>query len=461
MATLDATRQLRVILCAQRETPHANRRQAGARVSDHRSTARIALLLLFFVSLFNYMDRFALSVLLPSIKESLEFSDTELGAVTTAFTISYVLFGIPLARLADRYNRKRIISAALATWSLMTAACGLAQNFAQLAIARVLVGVGESGATPPAHSLLADYFPISQRSKAIAIFSVGAPIGLMIGFALAGWIAETYSWRVAFFSLGLPGLLLAALLLAKLKEPERGQADGEAVHADSVLPFLSVIKLLLSKPAYRHICFATGLYTVVYLGVVGWLPSYFVRSFDMSVADVGFWLALSLGIPQIVGMLTCGAITDRLVVRDLRWYGRIPALAMALSTPLFLVVFLTDNVLVASTALFLAFFIGIFQGPASLTAIQGLAELRTRALAAAVFFLIVNLIGGGVGPLLTGWLSDRLAADYGADSLRYALLGLSIVFGFWSAIHYALATRTLEAGIRANRRADPRAANGA
>lgn len=428
-------------------------------MSSEKSNARLALLLLFCVSLFNYMDRFALSVLLPSIKDSLQFSDTQLGAVTTAFTISYVLFGIPLARLADTYSRKRIISAALATWSLMTAACGLAQNFLQLAIARVLVGVGESGATPPAHSLIADYFPISQRSKAIAVFSVGAPIGLMIGFALAGWLAETYSWRIAFFSLGLPGLLLAVVLLAKLKEPTRGQADGETATAKDVLPFLSVIKLLLSKPAYRHICIATGLYTVVYLGVVGWLPSYFVRSFDMSVADVGFWLALSLGIPQIVGMLICGALTDRLVVRDLRWYGRIPALAMALSTPLFLVVFLTENVLIASSALFLAFFIGIFQGPASLTAIQGLAELRTRALAAAIFFLIVNLIGGGVGPLLTGWLSDRLAADYGADSLRYSLLGLSLVFGFWSALHYGLATRTLEDGIRTNRPTQPEKAS--
>ena len=414
--------------------------------------ARQALWLLFFVSLFNYMDRFALSVLLPSIKADLNFSDTELGAVTTAFTISYVLFGIPLARLADKYSRKHIISAALTTWSAMTALCGLAQNFFQLAIARILVGIGESGATPPSHSIIADYFPISKRSKAIALFSVGAPIGLMIGFALAGWLAEQYSWRIAFISLGLPGVVLALTLLLRLKEPQRGQSEETPADSDaSVLPFWQVVLSLLAKPAYRHICVATGLYTVVYLGVVGWLPSYFVRSFGMGVAEVGFWLAMSLGIPQIVGMLICGAVTDRLVVNDLRWYGWIPALAMALSTPLFLIVFLTNSVLAASTALFLAFLIGIFQGPASLTAIQGLAQLRTRAMAAAIFFLIVNLIGGGVGPLLTGWFSDRLQADYGTDSLRYALLILSLVFGFWSAIHYALAARTVGDEISANR----------
>ncbi len=424
-------------------------------MSDDRSAnsaAGQALWLLFFVSLFNYMDRFALSVLLPSIKADLNFSDTELGAVTTAFTISYVLFGIPLARLADTYSRKHIISAALTTWSVMTAVCGLAQNFFQLAVARILVGIGESGATPPSHSIIADYFPISGRSKAIALFSVGAPIGLMIGFVLAGWLAEQYSWRIAFISLGLPGVVLALTIFLKLKEPERGQSERVTADSDtSVLPFWQVFRTLLSKPAYRHICIATGLYTVVYLGVVGWLPSYFVRSFGMGVAEVGFWLAMSLGIPQIIGMLISGAVTDRLVVGDLRWYGWIPALAMALSTPLFLIVFLTDSVLAASIALFLAFLIGIFQGPASLTAIQGLAQLRTRAMAAAIFFLIVNLIGGGVGPLLTGWFSDQLEASYGADSLRYALLTLSLVFGFWSALHYALAARTVGDEISANR----------
>jgi len=414
------------------------------------SAASTALFLLFLVSLFNYMDRFVLSVLLPSVKADFNFSDTQLGFVTTAFTISYVAFGIPLARLADQHSRKAIICSALAFWSAMTAACGLAQNFIQLAIARVLVGVGEAGATPPAHSMIADYFPLSKRSKAIAFYSIGAPLGLMIGFSLAGWLAEQYSWRTAFLTLGLPGILLAALLMLRLVEPSRGHSDSQeaAAEARQQVGFIDSLKTLLSNRAYRHFCFATGLYTVVYLGVVGWLPSYFVRSFDIGIAEVGLWLAVALGVPQIIGMLSSGALTDRLVVRDVRWYGWIPALAMALSSPLFIVVFLADSVLLSSAALFPAFLIGIFQGPASLAAVQGIAHVRMRAMAVAMFFLITNLVGGTVGPLLTGLLSDLMAASFGSESLRYSLLVTSVLFGFWAALHYALGARTLATDIR-------------
>lgn len=409
------------------------------------SAARTALGLLFLVSLFNYMDRYVLSVLLPAIREDLGLSDTSLGAIGTAFTLSYVLMGLPLARLADRYSRKNIICAALTTWSVMTAACGVAQNFVQLAVARVLVGAGEAGATPPSHSLIADYFPLSKRGKAIAVFSVGAPIGLMIGFVVAGWITEHYSWRIAFLSLGLPGLLLALLVYTKLVEPDRGQSDeAEALAASDPLPsYAQSLRILLSSPAYRHLSIATGLYTVVYLGVVGWLPSYFVRSFDMAISEVGFWLAMSLGVSQLLGMLLSGGLTDRLVIRDVRWYGRIPALAMFLSTPLFVIVFFAESALVSTLALFPAFMIGVFQGPASLAAIQGLAHIRMRATAVAMFFLIVNIIGGTIGPLFTGWLSDQLVASFGDDSLRIALVIVSIVFGVWAGLHYALSCRSL------------------
>lgn len=409
------------------------------------SAARTALILLFLVSLFNYMDRYVLSVLLPAIKADLGLSDTMLGAIGTAFTLSYVLMGLPLARLADRYSRKNIICAALVTWSAMTAVCGIAQNFMQLAVARVFVGAGEAGATPPAHSLIADFFPLSKRGKAIAVFSVGAPIGLMIGFVVAGWITEHYSWRIAFLSLGLPGLALAGLVYAKLVEPGRGQSEAaDALAASQALPsYGQSLRILLSSPAYRHLSIATGLYTVVYLGVVGWLPSYFVRSFDMAISDVGFWLAMSLGISQLIGMLLSGILTDRLVIRDVRWYGRIPALAMFLSTPLFVIVFFAESALVSTLALFPAFMIGVFQGPASLAAIQGLAHVRMRATAVAMFFLIVNIIGGTVGPLFTGWLSDQLAITYGDDSLRFALVIVSIVFGLWAGLHYVLSCRSL------------------
>lgn len=157
-----------------------------------------ALVFLFVISLFNYMDRFVLSVLLPSIKADLTLSDTQLGLIATAFTWSYVLFGIPFARIADRHSRKTLISISLAVWSAMTAACGFAQNFIQLAAARIFIGIGEAGATPPAHSLISDYFPKAVRTKALSIYGIGAPVGIMVGFTLASWLAETYDWRIAF-----------------------------------------------------------------------------------------------------------------------------------------------------------------------------------------------------------------------------------------------------------------------
>lgn len=429
--------------------------------------ATMTLLFLFIVSLFNYLDRFVLSVLLPAIKEDLRLSDTQLGAVGTAFTLSYVLLGIPFARLADRYSRKAIISISLAIWSAMTAACGLAQNFIQLAIARVLVGVGEAGATPPAHSLISDYFPPSKRTKALSIFGLGAPVGIMVGFVLASWLVEQYNWRIAFISLGIPGVAFAVVCYLGLREPKRGQSDAaprpetqaetqavtQAVtHADTIdtVPrFREAVLALLSSPTYRHIAFATGLYTVVYIGVVSWLPSYFLRSFDMSLTEVGFWLAMSLGISQLLGMLSSGVVTDRFIQKDVRWYCWIPALAMLVSTPLFIVVFGTENSIFAAVALFPAFLIGIFQGPASFAAIQRIVHVRTRAMAVAVFLLITNMVGGAMGPLFTGWLSDQFVSAYGEQSLRWSLMLVSVFFGLWSCVHYALAARTIEVDIKA------------
>jgi len=412
--------------------------------------AKRALFLLFLVSFFNYLDRYVLSVLMPSIKAEMALTDTQLGAIGTAFTVSYVLLGIPMARIADRYSRKNVVVVSLSIWSFMTAMSGAAQNFVQLIIARLFVGVGEAGATPPSHSMISDYFPIERRAKAISIFSLGAPVGIMVGFIAAGWLADNYSWRFAFVAMGVPGVFLALFLWFALQEPPRGLSDPASLAKEAAESpkLMVVIKTLASSPTFRHMSFATALYTVVWLGVVSWLPSYFVRSFSMSITEVGFWLAMSLGISQLIGMLACGVLTDHMIKKDVRWFSWIPALAMLLSTPLFILVFRTDNEVIATIALFPAFLIGIFQGPASLTAIQSIAHVRMRAMATALFFLITALIGGMLGPLLTGWLSDQMVASYGDDSLRYALLVISIVFGVWAGIHYALSARSIASELR-------------
>ena len=407
-----------------------------------------ALALLFLVSFFNYMDRYMLAVLLPAIKADLQLSDTEIGFITgLAFTLFYATMGIPIARLADRYSRKNIIAIALTVWSAMTAVCGLAQNFVQLAVARVMVGVGEAGASPPSHSLIADLFPVEKRARAISVYALGAPVGILIGFMLGGWITQLYGWRAALFTVGIPGILVALVVYRKLHEPERGAADGLARKTE-VQPFWFSLKTLMSSPTFRHLSVGTGLYTVVWLGVVQWLPSYFTRSFGLEIGEVGTWLAIILSVSQIIGMLLGGWLADRLGAADLRWYVWVPSLAILVSTPMFALTFLTQNPTIAFLSLFLPFMIGVMQGPPSFAVAQGLADIRMRAMAAALLLLITNLIGGGIGPQAVGIMSDYLAAGYQQDSLRYALLAVSLVFGLWSSLHYFLAGKTIRREFR-------------
>ena len=230
-----------------------------AQVAISRRHLYGALVLLFFVSFFNYMDRFMLSVLLPAIKRDLDLSDTQIGFISgLAFTLFYALLGIPIARLADRYSRKTIIAIGLTVWGFMTAACGLAQNWRQLAIARVMVGVGEAGASPASHSLIADYFPRASRGRALSVYTLGAPVGIFIGFSVGSWIAETYSWRVALMVLGLPGVALAAILYFSLREPTRGQSDGLPADSGLHLPLWQTIRALFRKRNFFHLALENG-----------------------------------------------------------------------------------------------------------------------------------------------------------------------------------------------------------
>ncbi len=403
------------------------------------SVLRWSMVLLFLVSFFNYMDRYMLAVLLPSIKEELSLSDAQLGIISGfAFTLFYATLGVPIARLADHFSRRNIISIALAVWSVMTAICGLAQNFVQLALARVLVGVGEAGATPPSHSLIADYYPVARRGKGIAIYSLGAPVGILVGFIAGSWLAENYSWRIALFVVGVPGLLLALLVWRFLFEAPRG-ASEQASSADKArVSFREASSILLRSRSFVMFSVGTGLYTVVWLGAVQWLPSYFTRSFDMSLTQVGFWLALVLGFSQIFGMLASGWVTDSLVTRSVRFYALIPAIAIGVSIPIFAAVFMTKNPWLGLALLFPTFMISVMQGPATFAGIQGLVPPSMRAMAAAVLLLITNLIGGGLGPPLVGLVSDRLTEQYGDEGLRLSLLVIACGFSALSAIVYLI-----------------------
>ncbi len=415
---------------------------ARARELPVPAGARLALLLLFIVSLFNYLDRWMLSILVPAIKADLELSDTQIGFITgIAFSLFYATMGIPIARLADRHSRRLVIAGAMALWSAMTAVCGLAQSFTQLAIARVMVGVGEAGATPPSHSLIADLYPRERRAFAIAIYALGAPFGIFIGFLLGGWLTQVYGWRVALLAFGIPGLMLAGAVLALLKEPARGAADG--VVEQLVSPPLAVtLKTLFSRPTFINNCLASGFYTMVYLGLLNWMPSFFERTHELPISTIGAWLAVILGGSQLLGVLSGGWLADRLAAVDMRWLMRLCSITVLVAIPFYPAALLWSDPTVAFILLFVPFMVSIMQAGPQHATTQGVSPVAMRATAAATYLLIVNLMGG-LGPQLVGLLSDALAGIQDTASLGWAMMLVAVTFSVLSGLFFYLASRTL------------------
>ena len=402
-----------------------------------------ALGVLVVVYTFNFIDRQILSILLEPIKQDLGLSDSALGMLTGfAFALFYATLGIPIARFADRSNRRNLIAWALAIWSAMTAVSGLAQNFWHLLLARIGVGVGEAGCSPPAHSMLADYFPKENRATALGIYSLGIPFGILFGFIAGGWLNEFFGWRVAFFIVGVPGLLLAILVRFTLREPPRGMAEGRV--ADEEQPtIMETFRFLWSKRSFRHMAVGGGLTAFVGYGVITWVPSFLIRSYGMSTGDVGTYLGLILGIPGGIGIALGGYLADRYGSRDTRWYLWIVSVALIASTPLFFGVYLSSTAFASLMFLILPILLGNFYQATTFSQTQGLVSLRMRSVAAAVLLFILNMIGLGAGPQAVGILSDILQPSYGDESLRYALLTLSTVH-IWAAYHYYQAGKSLK-----------------
>lgn len=409
---------------------------------------RYVLGLLFVVYVFNFLDRQILSILLEPIKRDLGLSDTQLGFLSgIAFALFYTIVGLPIARWADRASRRNIIALALAVWSGMTALCGLAQNFWQLALARVGVGVGEAGCSPPSHSLLSDYYARSERATALSVYSLGIPVGILLGFLLGGWITEFFGWRWAFVVVGLPGLLLAVVVRFTLREAPRGFSDGVSA-PQTPLPVREVIRALWSQPSFRHLTLAISLNAFTGYGATVWLPAFLLRVHGMSPGEVGTALALVIGVAGGCGTYAAGVIADRLGRRDQRWFLWTPALAVTVATPFALGIYLWPGA--AGALIFAAistFFNSFYLGPSFSTA-QSLVDPRMRAIASAIMMLFINLIGMGLGPQIVGILSDLLTPRFGLESLRYALLVVAL-FKIWSVTHYALASRSLRQDLAA------------
>jgi predicted MFS family arabinose efflux permease len=415
------------------------------------ATRRYALSVLVVVYTFNFIDRQILSILLEPIKQDLGLSDTQLGLLTGfAFAAFYATLGIPIARYADRSNRRNLIALAIAIWSGMTALSGLAQNFWHLLLARIGVGVGEAGCSPPAHSMLADYYPAHRRSTALGIYSLGIPVGILFGFLAGGWINEFFGWRVAFFVVGIPGLLIALLVRFTVREPERGMAEGRTAAGDQP-GILETFRYLWQKKSFRHLAFGGSLTAFVGYGVVTWVPAFLIRSHDMQTGEVGTYLGLILGIPGGIGIALGGYLADRYGARDTRWFLWIVSVALLAGVPFSLGVYLAPGPYLALLLLVLPVALGNFYQATTFAQTQGLVTLRMRAVAAAVLLFILNIIGLGLGPQFTGILSDLLRPEFGEESLRWSLLICSLV-NVWAAYHYYVAGKHLKRDLEATAR---------
>jgi MFS family permease len=415
-----------------------------ARTTITPAYARYVLALLFVAYVFNFVDRQILAILLQPIKEELLVSDTAMGLLTgIAFALFYTVAGIPIARLADRRSRRTIIAVGLTAWSAMTAASGLVRTFVQLAVARIGVGVGEAAFVPPAHSLIADYFPAERRATAMAIFSMGVHVGLAFGFILGGWIAQLFGWRAAFFAVGLPGLLLAVLVRLTVHEPARGRTDiAHGAASAAPVSLRTAVATLWSLRSFRHLALAAALISFGGYAFAVWGPTFFIRVHGMSTGQLGTWLGAILGTGGIIGAIGGGIVADRVGARDMRRQLYVPAAACLIQLPCAIAALISATPLPALLLLFpSAVMSAVWFGPVfSLT--QALVRPSMRATASAVLIFVINLIGLGLAPLAVGALNDFLNPIYGAHAIRYSLM-LVAVTNLVAAMHFVLATRTL------------------
>lgn len=393
----------------------------------------------------NFVDRQLLVILQESIKADLNLSDTQLGLLTGfTFALFYVIAGIPIARWADRGNRRNIISLSLGVWSLMTAVSGLVGSYVQLLLARIGVGIGEAGCSPPAHSIISDIFPAKVRASAMSFYSIGINIGIMFGFLLGGFLNDIVGWRNAFLIVGLPGILLALLLRFSVAEPKRGLSEQREV-AESTIPFGAAIKTIFGHRYLVHMSLGAGLSALAGYGFTNWAGSFMIRTHQMTASEAGFILAIGIGVFGAIGTFAWGVLSDRFAKKHAKWYALLPAMAIMLAViPTLITLLSNDKTVVVIVGLMPAIFTTGYLG-ASLAVFHSTVEPRMRATASAVFFLILNIIGLGCGPTLVGFISDMLRSypQFQDESLRYAMIIVLPTAFIWSSFHFYLASRSM------------------
>ncbi len=405
---------------------------------------RYTLGVLVAVYTFNFVDRQILAILLPSIRAEFGVDDWVLGFLAgSAFALFYATLGVPIALLGDRWNRRNLISIAVAIWSAMTALSGAATSIVQLALARIGVGVGEAGFSPPAHSMISDLYAPHERSTAMGIFTLGISIGIMLAYLAGGWVAQNIGWREAFFLVGVPGLVLALIVRFTVQEPVRGLSDGR-VDSGQRPGVMTVAKFLASRRSFIHLAIGSGLASFNGYAVISFFPSFMARSHAMSIAEIGVYLGLIIGIAGGIGFAGGGYVADRFAVRRHR-----DALWMVSVATMLAWVFIFPMYLVSNPYLALVFLVpptvfSNFYLATTFAQVQGMVGLRMRAVASALLLFLLNIIGLGLGPQVTGILSDVYREFLGDESLRYSLLTLGALVSPWSAFHYFMAGRFIE-----------------
>ena len=399
--------------------------------------ARLVLALLLLAYIFNFLDRQILSILAGPIIKDLKLSDTQFGWLSgPPFALLYSLLGIPFALLADRTSRSRVIAGALALWSAFTALCGAAASFAQLFLFRMGVGIGEAGGVAPSYALVADYFPPARRARALAIFSLGIPLGSAAGTLMGAYLASWIDWRAAFLTMGATGILLAPIMLVAVRDPARQTV--------SPTPVAKVFPLLARKPAFWLLALAASSSSLAGYGLLLWTPSVFERSFGLALIERGEFVASLLLVGGCAGVFAGGWFADRLGGADRGWYAKLPAVAWLISAPAFALGLMAPNLWVAWPLLLVGNALNILWLGPIITAVQHLVPRPMRSTASASFLLINNLIGLGAGPLLIGHVSDILKKSQGAEALRYAAVG-STVFYLVATALVLIAVRPLRA----------------
>lgn len=415
----------------------------AVRTSNSRITgyplAVLALLCLVYV--LNFLDRQLLSILAKPIQDELGLTDGQLGRLGGLyFALFYCILGVPVAWLADRGNRVRVLSVACTLWSAATAACGIAQSYPQLALARMSVGIGEAGGVPPSYSIISDYFPAARRGTALGLFNLGPPIGQALGVIFGARIAAEYSWRSAFIALGLAGVVAALIVWTAVREPKRGATDPYVISEEAV-SFRATLRMFATRPALTLVSLAAAATQFVNYGTLGFTTLFLMREKGMTLNEIAVWYALVLGVGVSAGIFLPGILIDRFARRFPQVFGLLPGIALALAMPFFVAFIQAPTWPVALAFLAVPTFLNYFYLTPTVTLVQNSVSAQQRTLAGAVLLLIMNLLGLGLGPTWVGAWSDWLRPTHPKHSLQLALYSLLPFYLVAIILNLALARR--------------------